>query len=314
MIDFLSSLVDRTLDRMPVLQRRRPSLFEPSAGMMPLDRAPLEPSRLESAQEIVFEVESKGRERTVVESSSTAPKPADESIRPPLPAIDMESAQDKRLRGASPTPSLLESEARQREREQSLAPLPIASRVNPTAREETPGLSSREREAAAATNFAAAPLRVIETIVEREVNKPQADAPAQRPPVESNQTPTATLPAPSPPVKPVVVKATVPVPDEEKKHGSLPDQKVASQTPIEPRPTVNKELLRPVAQTRIPPSRRAQNRVADAPAIAPTIQVTIGRIEVRAAPPVSPPSRAARPATPKLSLEDYLRTRGAESK
>ena len=43
----------------------------------------------------------------------------------------------------------------------------------------------------------------------------------------------------------------------------------------------------------------------------PTIQVTIGRVEVRAvsAPPTLS-SRASRPATPKLSLDDYLKSRG----
>lgn len=314
-MDFLSSLVDRTLDRMPVLQRRRPSLFEPSRGMMPLDHAPLEPSRLESEQEIIFEAESHGRERTVVESSSTtASKLADESIRPPLSAANMESAQEARLRGATPTPPLLESEARQRERKQSLASLPVERQVNPTASEETARWSSRDREAAAATNFNAAPLRVIETIVEREVTKPQDDAPSERLPVERNQAPTANLPAPSLAVKPVVIEANVPGQDDKKRHGSLSEQKVESQTAIEPRRTVNKELPRPVAGSRIPPSRRSQARAADTPPITPTIQVTIGRIEVRAAPPVSPPPRAARPATPKLSLEDYLRTRGAENK
>ncbi|HEU5330776.1 MAG TPA: hypothetical protein VFU78_21970, partial [Thermomicrobiales bacterium] len=41
---------------------------------------------------------------------------------------------------------------------------------------------------------------------------------------------------------------------------------------------------------------------------APSIQVTIGRVEVRAV-PAETPARAARPAPPTLSLEDYLRQR-----
>jgi hypothetical protein len=42
--------------------------------------------------------------------------------------------------------------------------------------------------------------------------------------------------------------------------------------------------------------------------VAPTIKVTIGRIEVRAvSPPQSPPQETARPA-PKLSLDDYLKS------
>lgn len=40
----------------------------------------------------------------------------------------------------------------------------------------------------------------------------------------------------------------------------------------------------------------------------PTIQVTIGRIEVKATPP-APPSKKQRPAAPVMSLEEYLRRR-----
>jgi hypothetical protein len=45
------------------------------------------------------------------------------------------------------------------------------------------------------------------------------------------------------------------------------------------------------------------------PAAEPTIRVTIGRIEVRATAPTPPPAPAARPAGPRLTLEEYLRRR-----
>jgi hypothetical protein len=41
----------------------------------------------------------------------------------------------------------------------------------------------------------------------------------------------------------------------------------------------------------------------------PVVRVTIGRIEVRATAPAPPPAPAARPAGPRLSLEEYLRRR-----
>jgi len=46
------------------------------------------------------------------------------------------------------------------------------------------------------------------------------------------------------------------------------------------------------------------------PFSSPTVRVTIGRIEVRAvmAPAPLPPKRSL-PATPRLSLEDYLKRR-----
>lgn len=48
-----------------------------------------------------------------------------------------------------------------------------------------------------------------------------------------------------------------------------------------------------------------------APAGPPPVQITIGRVEVRGLPHESRPPREARPAGPRLSLEDYLRERAA---
>lgn len=45
----------------------------------------------------------------------------------------------------------------------------------------------------------------------------------------------------------------------------------------------------------------------------PTIQVTIGRVEVRAIASASPPRQPAKSPTPNLSLEDYLNRRGGRS-
>jgi hypothetical protein len=43
---------------------------------------------------------------------------------------------------------------------------------------------------------------------------------------------------------------------------------------------------------------------------APSIHITIGRIEVRAVAPPQPARRAQRRVTPKLSLDDYLKRSG----
>lgn len=51
------------------------------------------------------------------------------------------------------------------------------------------------------------------------------------------------------------------------------------------------------------------------PAPSPTVQVTIGRIEVRAIlPPAPAPQPSARPATPRLSLADYLKQHAGEQR
>jgi hypothetical protein len=50
-----------------------------------------------------------------------------------------------------------------------------------------------------------------------------------------------------------------------------------------------------------------------APASAPTINVTIGRVEIRATSPVPPPQRARPKSANVLSLEDYLRQRASRA-
>jgi hypothetical protein len=57
-----------------------------------------------------------------------------------------------------------------------------------------------------------------------------------------------------------------------------------------------------------------QRRGTPAPQQAPTVHVTIGRIEVRAITPLSPPAPSAAPAQPgpQLSLDDYLKQRSGE--
>lgn len=69
-----------------------------------------------------------------------------------------------------------------------------------------------------------------------------------------------------------------------------------------------------VVSTQVTPSVKsvAQNFIegSDTPQPLPTIQVTIGRIEVRATPPPAPSPAKSRPASPTMSLEEYLRQRG----
>jgi hypothetical protein len=48
---------------------------------------------------------------------------------------------------------------------------------------------------------------------------------------------------------------------------------------------------------------------AATPEPTPTVQVTIGRVEVRAVPPPSPSPKLRRPASPVMSLDEYLRQR-----
>jgi hypothetical protein len=52
---------------------------------------------------------------------------------------------------------------------------------------------------------------------------------------------------------------------------------------------------------------------APKPVSAPTINVTIGRVEIRATSPAPPPQRARPKSANVLSLEDYLRQRASRA-
>jgi hypothetical protein len=79
-------------------------------------------------------------------------------------------------------------------------------------------------------------------------------------------------------------------------------------SPLQPAP---REPIKPQITTLIQPVQTPDLVApkADSPVV-PTIQVTIGRIEVRATPAVAPTTLPARPKSPVMSLDEYLHRRG----
>lgn len=144
--------------------------------------------------------------------------------------------------------------------------------------------------------------------------------------METEFRPAAPTPHPEPPTQARVVtrgETTLPPPAR----GRQPEREIIGRGSVierdvplgEPQPHAHPEpspmpaawpgTLTPVLpQIRLAP---AQPLAPPAPAPGlptPTIQVTIGRIEVKATPP-APPSKKQRPAAPVMSLEEYLRRR-----
>ena len=71
-------------------------------------------------------------------------------------------------------------------------------------------------------------------------------------------------------------------------------------------------ILAPTQVARADDSNSRANETANettGETAAPVIRVTIGRIDVRAVNASAPQARRAMPAAPKLSLEEYLRSR-----
>jgi hypothetical protein len=119
--------------------------------------------------------------------------------------------------------------------------------------------------------------------------------------------PDGEAPAAGRTVSPVRQDEPREVPRQPKADGTAPDRGEFRRQPV-PRPAP------PAAAARAPAFPRVA-AAAPAQPVVPTIQVTIGRIELRAA-PAAPPARVqgTTSRTPKLALDDYLRQRNGSTR
>jgi len=266
MTDFLAGLLDRALQRAPVIERRRPSLFEPAPGAEGRRQGEIWPST-----EAVEESES-------VEMHE-APKPRRR------PARDRELERGRLEELDSP---------------RTAAPSPI-----PPRREDHAELSVQPAQRIAEP-AAAAPIERIVTLVEREVEQPRPLLqPAPR--VQENAA-VSLAPASPASVRRMDWSDAGPLHEEA---GSRPSQF----SPVVPAPA-RPAMVTPVIQSavRTAPAPRPLPAIVQRERSSPTIQVTIGRIEVRAPSTPAVSSRAARPSGPKLDLDDYLKARSGGSR
>ena len=288
MNDLFTSLVDRTFARTPVLERRQPTLFEPA-----VDAALSEPS----LQEQVNFVDSKpsgGEARQLPKNTAPSPQPSSAVEEPEAPALETRPARRRRVRD-TPTPE--EDGERKQLAPVSDPPIREARKHEELSHDVKPPL------VAAPKLPIPTPERTIKTIVEktieREVIKEQT---TQEPAIKEIQTFTQPNLQPQPSHRDESTSTEQPS-KVEVRHVSAPKEA----TPIKHLVPKNPERS-PI----IPPKTRAATRAEakrrpEPPA--PIINVTIGRVEVRATTPTTSKAQTARPAGPKLSLDDYLRSR-----
>lgn len=100
-----------------------------------------------------------------------------------------------------------------------------------------------------------------------------------------------------------------------------PPQVLASLAPAAPQQVVRArapQFQAQVGDSRAEPDRQAgfdSARGLSGPSPSPTVQVTIGRIEIRASQPAPRPvATGAKPAAPRMSLDDYLKARSGGSR
>ena len=218
---------------------------------------------------------------------------ASASWSPGLP-VEPHAGQPYRGRLDSPTIATAWPGARPGTDFETLAPPEPAPRVFPAppartaARSETPRRRPLEGDRPSNSDDEASETR-LERIVERTL------VPAVRPSPQATQAPQAPSVAPAPPVVPDLAPATRPA-----RASSAPAVPAASQAPSAEPVT---RFLQPVVPPL--PDLAARN---PPPQPAPTVNVTIGRIEVRATPPVASQRRPA-PRPQIMSLDEYLQSR-----
>lgn len=282
--DFLSTLANRNLmsghtDPAASVLPRLPARFEPSTPGAP---APM----LGHADEPVSPVQQhEGNEE------GQPQQPSAETLAGLLAAL---MAQSSGL--------LRPTSAVQPQRVPALPTPP--HRPPPTAADQESGIErSPEKPVETAPTPAAGPL-LVERIIVRETGR--------IPPYTAHEPPapaTDLRPKPSPPL-------ALPAPREQS--SAAPPDAATLTPPLSPAaPPTPTPRKRPIADdtaradapaSLVQPAHPPLRRPAPAVEPGPTIQVTIGRIEVRATPAPAPANPERRPA-PVMSLADYLRQR-----
>ncbi len=276
-LSYLDNLVARHLLETAVIQPRPVSLFEPWPGTAPLFPAPVT-----------------GEEAAAVSPPAAHPLPRPQT--PPIPSPTMQSAQQPAL----PTPAPPAPQAA----------LPPPLPPTPTLRPTSPEPARQPRKQPPVNDAPAA----IQPALPRQ--------PAPTPVTPVNVTPASPYHQAEPQLvkethPPVIIREQItllkPV-TETPTPLTLPLVETVREQPIQPSPpvvaapaTIRPEHIRPFT----PANGRSANHQLPGtqPEPATTVQITIGRIEVRATPP--PPAKVEQKQlrTPVLSLDDYLRQR-----
>jgi hypothetical protein len=290
-LSYLDNLVARHLPETAVIQPRPVSLFEPWPGS--------------AAGATSFSVPAASEEETAVPPPAALPTttPSVPAIAdslpppPPSPTPAMRAAQQS----ASPTPTPATPPAA----------LPSPPHHAPTPRPASPEPTRRPRRQQPVDDTPAA----IKPALPRQ--------PALAPAIPVNVIPATPHHQAEPqPAKethtPAIIREQITLLKSVTETPPQPTPtlvEIVREQPIQPMPPVTAapaairpEQIKPF----IPANGRSANHqppVTPPPEPAPTVQITIGRIEVRATPP--PPAKAEQkqPRTPVLSLDDYLRQR-----
>ncbi|MDV7390896.1 hypothetical protein RZS08_06075 [Arthrospira platensis SPKY1] len=324
MSDYLSNLVARTLAAAPVLQPRQPSLFEPVGGGWGLgNRDWGVAAEAETAVSPLMPSPTPPPVRPVWPETAVATSPPIQPARPETAAVTPPPAAVAQPQPAPPpAPHAEPLAASQPER-------PMAARMEKKTAPSPPPMTIRERI-------------IQQTVVEKKERLVPAGPPPAAPihPAKAMAVPVpvAVQPRPLSPPPPPVPETVKTRPQDEppiRSMPAVPKRPSAAEPPVRiverqhptsepspppkpdkrqvaPPPTIRERILPPTAATSPERERATNGRYASEPP-PPTIQVHIGRIEVRATPPPQPVAKS-RPTPALTSLDDYLRQRNGGSR
>ncbi len=341
MSNYLNNLVAKSLNQTEVVQPRLASLFEPlpmSPGSVAGQGFNIE-QLMGAAMSDETEFEDRSRERTSTvlpiepprERRSRTPDLRSPPITPqplsnPFPTEETSPAPPPHQPSSPPVQTIV-------------TPLSVSS--NPLQTEETSPALPPYQPPSAPVQAIVTPLSVrgeqlpppSASLEPFPVNREATDASGPRHPTEQPRLPVLEPTVTQPSVSEPIVSSKEPSPTAElppelfflqttnplvPKASALPNQPLvpapAESTAIPGSTSTPLSSTAVSVKTQIAPSVKSvsQNFIegGDTPQPSPTIQVTIGRIEVRATPPPATSLAKSRPASPAMSLEEYLRQRG----
>lgn len=283
-MNLFASLVDRALGRAPVLQRRRPTLFEPAGNAVlttrdnPMDLLREEQSYAEAERPVARTDKVVNTDQEVTPAKS---QPSNVSAMVTPRATDITLVEEQ--------PAFKPADREANKSDDDRSNLPI--------REQTLTRDAPQQPSQTPKTTSLAPS--LETIVE---TKPERQTGLQKP-GDENPFDEVDLVADAPEdaqssiVNNIVVLRAI---AQKQNSGQIDESRLLK--PVTQRRPTRQQMQRP-ARAR----SQSEHGQIETPAL-PTINVTIGRVEVRASAPAKR-ADAARPTAPKLSLEEYLRGR-----
>ena len=285
-MNLFASLVDRALGHAPVLQRRRPTLFEPAGNAVLSTR--------DNTMDLLREEQSYAEaESPALRTEKVANTDQGDLQAKSQPASSMAAAtvtpRATDITLIEEQPAFKPADREANESDDGRSNLPIREQ---TLTQDAPQQLSQTPKT---TSLAPSLETIVETKPERQTGLQKTGD--ENPFDEVDLVADASEDVQSSIVNNIVVLRAI---AQKQNSGQIDESRLLK--PVTQRRPTRQQMQRP-SRAR----SQSEHGQIETPAL-PTINVTIGRVEVRASAPAKR-ADAARPTAPKLSLEEYLRGR-----